>query len=220
MDFGVIMINEDFLEVKVHNVGMTRVGFVVFLKPEGDSMLLPIFIGAAEAHSILAVLNEEPVPRPLTHDLMKNVLEVLDCRVTQVAITSLSNSTFYGRVYFSNGVEETDIDARPSDSLALALRYKVPIYCHKDVLESAGVPEEQVEGLSQAEKADEPLPDDIDLVKAAEEGDEALAEEAKPATPRTPMDKLQARLRDAVEQERYEEAARIRDEIRRIEKGN
>src|SRR3954464_7400796 len=115
----------DFLEAKIDNISVSNLGFIVFLKADGDNRVLPIFIGANEAQSIAIAYNNQVPPRPLTHDLMKNVLGMLDVEVTKVLVTSLAENTFYGRIYFKKeSIEDLDIDARPSDAIALALRYK------------------------------------------------------------------------------------------------
>ncbi|HKP97392.1 MAG TPA: bifunctional nuclease family protein, partial [Fibrobacteria bacterium] len=130
----------DFLETKIDNISVSNLGFIVFLKAGGDNRVLPIFIGANEAQSIAIAFNNQTPPRPLTHDLMKNVLGMLDVEVTKVQVTSLTENTFFGRVYFKKeGIEDLDIDARPSDAIALALRYKAPIFVHKDVYDSAAI---------------------------------------------------------------------------------
>src|SRR4051812_7684651 len=131
---------EDFLEAKIDNISVSNLGFIVFLKAGGDHRVLPIFIGANEAQSIAIAYNNQVPPRPLTHDLMKNVLALLDVEVTKVQVTSLTDNTFYGRVFFKKeGIEDLEIDARPSDAIALALRYKAPIFVHRDVYEGAAI---------------------------------------------------------------------------------
>lgn len=193
---------DDFLEARIDNISVSNLGFIVFLKADGDNRVLPIFIGANEAQSIAIAYNNQIPPRPLTHDLMKNVLGMLDVEVTKVQVTSLSENTFYGRVYFKKeGIEELDIDARPSDAIALALRYKAPIFVHKDVYESAAI-----------------------VVKDGGESEESLPGESDdgpdPDTHIDQMQRLKENLRKALAAEHYEEAARIRDELKRFGAGN
>ncbi|MDB5106234.1 MAG: bifunctional nuclease [Fibrobacteres bacterium] len=194
---------EDFLEAGIDNISVSNLGFIVFLKADGDNRVLPIFIGANEAQSIAIAYNNQVPPRPLTHDLMKNVLGMLDVEVTKVQVTSLTENTFFGRVYFKReGIEDLDIDARPSDAIALALRYKAPIFVHKDVYESAAI-----------------------VVKETGEGEGVLSEvesgeEAEPETHISQVERLKDNLRRALAAEHYEEAAKIRDELKRFESGN
>lgn len=195
---------DDFLEARIDNISVSNLGFIVFLKVLGDSRVLPIFIGANEAQSIAIAYNEQIPPRPLTHDLMKNLLGMLDVEVTRVQVTSLTENTFFGRIHLKKeGIEDMEIDARPSDALALALRYKAPIFVHKDVYESASIvvknggENESGEAGESQQIAEESLPKHISKVE-----------------------KLKERLQKALKAEHYEEAARIRDELKRFESGN
>ncbi|GAB2863783.1 bifunctional nuclease family protein [Actinocorallia aurea] len=115
---------------------------IVLLKEIGGDRYLPIWIGAVEATAIAVAQSEKPPPRPLTHDLFKNVIEALGVALTTVNITELRDGIFFADLVFSNG---TEVSARPSDSIALALRTGSAIFASEDVLESAGVsmPDEQ-----------------------------------------------------------------------------
>ncbi|ROO84627.1 hypothetical protein EDD29_2154 [Actinocorallia herbida] len=116
---------------------------IVLLKEVGGDRYLPIWIGAVEATAIAVAQSEnQPPPRPLTHDLFKNVIEALGVALTTVNITALRDGIFFADLVFSNG---TEVSARPSDSIALALRTGSAIFASEDVLESAGVsmPDEQ-----------------------------------------------------------------------------
>jgi bifunctional DNase/RNase len=195
----------DFLEARIDNISVSNLGFIVFLRPEGDARVLPIFIGANEAHSIAIAFNNQVPPRPLTHDLLKNILGLLDVEVVKIQVTSLSENTFYGRIYLrKEGIEEMDVDARPSDAIALALRYKVPIYVHKDVFESAAIQVKESEGEEGGESG------------AAEEA----GEKPEAHHPVSRMDRLKENLQKALAAEHYEEAAKIRDELKRLQSGN
>jgi uncharacterized protein len=206
---------EDFLPARIDNISVSNLGFIVFLKAEGDDRVLPIFIGANEAQSIAIAYNNQVPPRPLTHDLMKNVLGMLDVEVTKVQVTSLTDNTFYGRVFFSReGIEDMDIDARPSDAIALALRYKAPIFVHKDVYESAAIVVKEGE---ESEAVEESGSDDSETEPGTGSGAKTSIEAPAPISP---VERLQEKLKKALAAERYEEAARIRDELKRYESGN
>jgi bifunctional DNase/RNase len=211
--------DEDFLEAKIDNISVSNLGFIVFLKVPGDARVLPIFIGANEAQSIAIAYNNQTPPRPLTHDLMKNVLGLLDVEVVKVQVTRLTDNTFFGRLHLrKEGIEDMDVDARPSDAIALALRYRVPIFVHKDVYEAAAIlVKEAGEGEAGTASA-EPDP-------AAEET--AVGSHAGSKEPGRPQDshmgkveKLKEKLKRALAAEHYEEAARLRDELKRFESGN
>lgn len=182
------MNHEDFVPVIIDNVSLSNMGFVVFLKQEGRKEVLPIFIGASEAHSISAVLTNQSLPRPLSHDLFKNILTALDTTLTKVYVTHLEESTFYASIFLFTDGQELIIDSRPSDALALALRYNAPVFVHEDVIEEAMV---------MLDKETESL-DSID----------------------ERIDSLKKKMDDAITDERYEDAASLRDEIRNLEKNN
>jgi uncharacterized protein len=214
--------DEDFLEAVIDNISVSNLGFIVFLKAVDDERVLPIFIGANEAQSIAIAYNNQVPPRPLTHDLMKNVLTLLDVEVTKVQVTSLTDNTFYGRIFFKKeGIEDLEIDARPSDAIALALRYKTPIFVHKDVYEGAAiVVKEGEESESDAETDSESGETEIVSHSEAERAIRKPAARAVPETHMSQVEKLKEKLRKALAGERYEEAAKLRDELKRIETGN
>jgi uncharacterized protein len=113
---------------------------VVLLKPvdapPGIGEVLPIWIGAQEATSILVALEDAPVPRPLAHDLMRSMLRALGATVERVEIPRLEGGTFFAEIMLSGGVV---VDARPSDAIALASRCGASVYVARDVLDEAGV---------------------------------------------------------------------------------
>jgi bifunctional DNase/RNase len=101
---------------------------VVLLKAESDSEVLPIWIGPAEATAIYMTLARKTFERPLTHDLLQIIIDVLGVTVTKIEITDIHNETYFARIVLSKDEEVFFIDARPSDSIALALRAKAPIF--------------------------------------------------------------------------------------------
>lgn len=204
----------DFLLANIDNISVSNLGFIVFLKVPGDARVLPIFIGANEAQSIAIAFNNQTPPRPLTHDLMKNILGMLDVEVVKVQVTHLADNTFFGRLHLrKEGIEDMDVDARPSDCIALALRYHVPIYVHKDVYQSAAivVKEAAEEGESEGPEAASESPEkEAAPVGAATSQGSQMGQ----------VERLKDKLKRALAAEHYEEAARIRDELKRIESGN
>jgi bifunctional DNase/RNase len=116
---------------------------VIILRSLDDSAaenrVLPIWIGQPEATAILLALEDVELPRPLTHDLMKNVIETLDGYVERVEITRVQEGTFYAALIVRAEEKRLAIDARPSDSIALAVRTGAPIYVAEDVMETAAV---------------------------------------------------------------------------------
>lgn len=112
---------------------------VVILKEKDADRYLPIWIGPAEADAITVRLQEVQVPRPLTHDLLRDVMEKLGAQVEYVIVSDLADDTFFARILLSYNNEHLEIDSRPSDAIALAVRAQVPIYAEDAVLERAGV---------------------------------------------------------------------------------
>ncbi|MEI2689669.1 MAG: bifunctional nuclease family protein [Anaerolineae bacterium] len=125
---------------------------VVVLKESDGERFLPIWIGPFEADAITIELQGVEVPRPLTHDLLKSVVYLLDAEVTRVVINDLSNDTFYARIILSAEGEEIQVDSRPSDAIALAVRCSVPLLVADHVMDRAAiVPEEDAQGESVRE---------------------------------------------------------------------
>jgi len=119
--------------------------YVVMLKEKEAERYLPIFIGPAEANAIAIKLRGEALPRPLTHDLLRNIVEMLGASVNSIKISDLMNDTFYAKIILNIEDGQMEIDARPSDALALAVRVEVPIYAEESVLEKAGISLDKVE---------------------------------------------------------------------------
>ena len=109
--------------------------FVVVLEEIEGPRLIPIWIGAAEGNSIAMHLNRIRLPRPMTHDLMVNAFKVLNTKITKVVITELKESTFYASIFMEQNSHVEEIDARPSDSIALALRASAPLFVADSVFQ-------------------------------------------------------------------------------------
>ncbi len=166
---------------------------------------LPIIIGGFEAQAIALKLENIKPPRPFTHDLFKNIADAFHLHVNEIIIDELHNETFYAKVVCELNGELHEIDARPSDAIAIAVRFNAPLYVTEEIMDEAGIREEQKEeGEEDADADAAPL----------EEPEEALA--ALPLTPEARLDELQTALADAIQSENYEEAARLRDEITRL----
>jgi bifunctional DNase/RNase len=112
---------------------------VVILKEKSSDRYLPIWIGPAEADAIAVQLQDVSVARPLTHDLLRSVIDTLGAVVNHVLVNDLSNDTFYARIILDVNGGSLEIDSRPSDAIALAVRAKVPIFADEQVLNKAGV---------------------------------------------------------------------------------
>jgi bifunctional DNase/RNase len=117
--------------------------YVVLLREKMAERYLPIFIGPAEAKAILIKLKGENVPRPMTHDLLHTVVDTLGASVDSIIVSDLKSDIFYAKIILTVDGKQMEVDARPSDALALALRMDAPIYAEESVLDKAGIPLEQ-----------------------------------------------------------------------------
>ncbi|MBI5216545.1 MAG: bifunctional nuclease family protein [Ignavibacteriae bacterium] len=159
--------------------------YALILKETHGTRRLPIIIGAFEAQSIALEIEGIKPPRPLTHDLLKNVVEALGSELLEIVISDLREGTFYAYLQIDN----REVDARPSDAIALAVRFGVPIFVAGNVMnEAAFFPDEQQESASQ---------------------------QKQPSL--TKLEALRAQLQQAIEREDYEKAAALRDELRKLE---
>lgn len=176
--------------------------YALILNETEGNRRLPIIIGTFEAQAIALELEHIKPPRPMTHDLLRNVIQSFNTFVKQITIHELKEGTFYAKVSYDNDGQSIDQDARPSDAIALAIRFNAPIYVSKMILDEAGI-------------ISEPKPEDIDepsVMKEEEEEKSARPESASDAQLR----RLEKSLTKAVAEEDYENAARIRDEIRKM----
>ncbi len=137
---------------------------VVILREIGGQRILPIWIGLAEARAIAMELAGKRFQRPLTHDLIKTIIMGLDATVRKVVICELKENTFYAKIYLEKGDEIVGIDARPSDSIAIALRTRSPIYVAQQLFENQPVSSEMSEedqGESLRKYLDDLSPEDF-----------------------------------------------------------
>jgi bifunctional DNase/RNase len=202
---------EMLVPAEVWTVAKAEQGNAVLVRPLGLDVAVPIFIAPLEAQSILIGLGSVKMPRPLTHDLFISVLESLESSVNRVEITSLKDSTYYAKLILKSAGAEIAVDARPSDCLALAVRVKCPIYIDEAVVDEAGISVKMVE-----EKNRELKQADI-ASQITEESETPPAADTPALSPDSEMSNLKKLLDSAIEEENYEEAARIRDRIREME---
>ncbi len=129
------------VELTIESIRVSLMNYqrVVILKEKESDRYLPIWIGPAEADAIAVRLQEVAVARPLTHDLLRTIIDSLGATVLHILVSDLSNDTFFARIALAVDGKELEIDSRPSDAIALAVRAQVPIYAEESVLEKAGV---------------------------------------------------------------------------------
>ena len=177
---------------------------LVWLKDKEQRMFLPISIGNFEATAIYMEIYNEPPPRPLCYDLMRQVVEQVGAKVDRIVINALKDDTFFAEITLSGTDGSFTIDSRPSDAIALALRVEAPIFADPQVIQEAGLTIEGEDGPAiWGEEPDQETETVEVLPEVVPDGDALLVS-------------LKGRLKKAVSNEDYEEAARIRDEIGRL----
>jgi hypothetical protein len=163
---------------------------------------LPIIIGAFEAQAIALELEKIQPPRPMTHDLLRDTFEELEVDVTEVVIDELREGTFFAKIRYRHNGDEHQLDSRPSDAVALAVRVDAPIFVAPMVLDEAGIVAEDESGISSiTQQAEEP----------------STGEEEEDISGGTELERKQKQLEKAVEKEDYERAAELRDEIQQLQ---
>lgn len=185
------MKNIMLVEAEIWTVARTDKGNAVLVKPIGSERAVPIFIGQLEAQSILIGLGNVPMPRPLTHDLFITMMEKLNATIERVDITELRDGTFYARIVLKQGLKKIVIDSRPSDALGITARVHSPLYIAEAIVEEAGI---AINLITEEEPSVE-MPDLAEIEKT----------------------RLEEELQKAVDDENYEEAARLRDKINQLQ---
>lgn len=175
--------------------------YAILLKEIDGNRRLPIIIGAFEAQAIALEIEGIKPPRPLTHDLLKQLTDNLGASVVEVIVDELRENTFYAKIILEVAALTQEIDARPSDAIALAVRAQAPIFVAESVMTAAAfIPSDDAD-------TETAIPPEKDSAK------KPLSKDARLAA-------LQDKLREAIEGEEYERAAKIRDDIKRLTSDN
>jgi len=195
------MSTEDKVQVEILGLSSSQASggaYALILKEANGTRRLPIIIGAFEAQSIALEMEGIKPPRPLTHDLMKNLIDLLGGELIDVLISELRDGTFFARI----NLDTQEIDSRPSDAIAIAVRYGAPIYVAEKVMAEAS------------------------FVSEGGEEEKAIPPNAKPEQEESPnpqlsqVEQLAKRLEDAIAKEDYEKAAQLRDELKKLQARN
>lgn len=152
------MSDADMIEVVIDSIRVSLMSQqrIVILREVGAERYLPIWIGVYEAEAITIALQEVEVSRPLTHDLIRNIINDLDAQVVRVEVMALREDTFYGNIVVETDSTSINIDSRPSDALALAVRTNVPIKVSRSVMDMAGIiPEKDLQEEAEEASAEE-----------------------------------------------------------------
>jgi len=147
----------DMIEMTIDSIRVSLMNYqrVVILKEKGAGRYLPIWIGPAEADAIAVKLQGVNVPRPLTHDLLRLVIDSLGASIDSIVVNDLKSDTFYAKILLNVDGGQIEIDSRPSDALALAVRAQVPIYADEAVLDKAGILLDEQTGKPLVEETEE-----------------------------------------------------------------
>ena len=187
------------VQSEIWTVAKTDQGNAILLRPAKAQVVVPIFIGQLEAQSILIGLGKIPMPRPNTHELLLSLLDKFQLQIKQIEITDIKEGVFIASIIIrglnlnSDNPQQEEIwthDARPSDALALAVRAKCPIYIAENIIDEAGIPLDNFTGKTE----------EFDLLNNLK------------------VQNLKEALNKAIQEENYEEAARIRDILIVLEK--
>ncbi|MEO1022312.1 MAG: bifunctional nuclease family protein [Bacteroidota bacterium] len=170
--------------------------YALILTEAEGSRRLPIIIGSFEAQAIALELENIKPPRPMTHDLLKNIVLGFDSQIKHIVINELSQGTFYALITFERDAQLFEMDARPSDAIALSVRFGAPIYVNETVLKEAGI---------QTDPDPEPLEETV-----------SATEEEQVAKGLSQLEELEEELKTAIDRENYEKAAKIRDRISKL----
>lgn len=168
--------------------------YALILTEKEGGRRLPIIIGTFEAQAIALELENIKPPRPMTHDLLKNTLLSFDSRVDHIVVNSLSEGTFFAKIFFKRDGQLIEMDARPSDAIALSIRFKATIYVHSSVLDEAGIESEEIQQKKPGSK------------KSTVSESPEMSE----------IERLEKELKTAIDTENYEKAAKIRDQIQKL----
>ena len=185
-------------KIRIFDISLTKAGFVLFLSESEEGPILPIVIGISEAQSITMALNKLTAERPLSHDLFQKIMNNFQASVVKVVISNYMNGTFYADLYLTTNDGTLIMDARPSDAIALAIRYNAPIYAAKNIMDEAGVLPSAKEEYAQT----------------------SINHSEMDFKPVSEVSILEGRLRDAVDNEKFEEAAVLRDQLNKLRKSH
>jgi bifunctional DNase/RNase len=208
---------DELVRVEIDDIIMTNTGFAMVLIDREKERVLPIFIGPFEANGILMKLQGVSFPRPLTYDLMKNIIEMMQGYVEKVVINDLRDGTFYATLYIVTNDQVLEIDSRPSDAVAICVRSGAPIYVTEKVMAMSSIPLEEYsskKGFKSQEEIEEEASKEKEEPKLYQTKEEKTKQQAKKKE--VLIEELKKELEKAVNEERFEDAARIRDEIKKL----
>ncbi len=199
------------VDLEIHDISLTGSSsgaYTMVMGVVGGTARIPVVIGGAEAQSIALELENMKSSRPLTHDMYKSTLVAFGMKVDEVLVYKFEEGIFYAKVIVSNGETTEEIDSRISDAVGVAVRFRAPIRCYESIVKLAGInPQELTAGLD--------LDIEIDLGDSDDEDDISLDFDST-----SDLELLEAELQEAIDNEDYELASELRDQIDKIKNKN
>ncbi len=187
--------------------------FALVLGEENGNRSLPIIIGMFEAQAIAIEIEKVQPNRPMTHDLFRSFANAFQFQVEEVIISDLKEGVFFAKIVCSDGIKKVDIDARPSDAIAIGLRFGVPFYTYENVLSEAGIIRQDEDNPEIEDPANRERKRELNPTTAAASKQSAPSQSFDEQLKKMNVDQLQLMLTDALDKEDYERAAKVRDEL-------
>ncbi len=184
--------------------------FALILGEENGNRRLPVIIGSFEAQAIAVEMEKIAVNRPMTHDLFKSFADAYNYTVEEAIISELKEGVFYAKIVCFDGKKRAEIDARPSDAIAIAIRFDAPIYTYESIMAEASIVFTETD--EETPSSDASTTPESDTSKKSGRPSKKTKSSSK-SLKDVPSDKLEEMLQDAIQKEDYEQAARIRDEL-------
>ena len=211
------------LEILGLSSSQSQIGsFALVLGEKDGHRRLPIIIGGFEAQAIALEIENIKPNRPMTHDLMLSIMQQFELELEEVLITNLKEGVFFSRLIVDQDGRTEEVDARPSDAIALAVRYSASIFTTEQILEEAGIVVQDEDDATDAPQGDAAETASTEAGESAEQEAEAVqesGEELSELRKAKLVKRLTSQMEEAIAQEDYEKAARLRDQITKLEDG-
>lgn len=191
------------IEAEIWTIARTDQGDAVLLRPIGAEIAVPIFIGPLETQALLLGMASVPQVRPLTHDLMVKLITTVNVEIDRIEISDFKEGTFFARIIVIKDGVPFILDSRPSDALALAVRIHCRVYIAEYIIDELGIAVNLINGYEEKEKAEEKS----EIEKPELRENEKIKK----------IEDLEKRLKIALNDENYEDAAKIRDELQALD---
>lgn len=207
------------IEAKVHSLAITDKGFVVMLRPINSEKVIPIFIDYLQAQSMATALFNYKMGRPLTHDLINSIFKNCNIRLVNIIIDNVHLDTYYSKLVIDHNGKNILIDARPSDAIALALRFQASIFVEENVIEKAGMVLDDSGDTAKESDVKSGIPYNYQVFDKENSSDNTkkdLKSNGNESGVKT-KEEIKKLLEQAVKEERYEDAAKYRDELNNLE---